>query len=271
MNRLQAKEKPSVNEALLRQTLPDEKHFDTLISEPCLIVDEAGVPLIAYQHIDDTIAIDQLVSDVRSIKYTYADRSSGMMSQSRVFGFQPRIAMRRDYCNAASMTREHPQQHATLLWWASYVSGCYAVTNQDRYAKQMAQLEKVRPEWRLPNSAFTSGIVNKDNNLLYHHDAGNFPGVWSCMIVLQQDMRGGHLVVPRYGLAFSFPRASLFMFDGQSLLHGVLPMQKRSSLGYRYSIVYYALKQMCNCLSPQEEIERIRVLKTTRELKRAKR
>jgi hypothetical protein len=249
-------------------TIPLGMHYDTLVDKPCIVEDEQGVPVVGYFDLEGDAG--KLLAAVQALQYGYADRSSGMMSQSKVLGYQPRIGMRRDYCHTAVMSRENPAEHDLLLEWAARVTKVYAATCPERFQKQMAQLDKVRPEWRIPNSAFTSGIVNKDNNLLYHYDAGNFSDVWSCMIVLQRDMHGGHLVVPRYGMAFAFPRPALIMFDGMRLLHGVFPMVAKSKLSYRYSIVYYALRQMCNCLSPQKEIERIRVLKTERELKRSK-
>jgi hypothetical protein len=260
--------KSFVVEKDLKLTVPVLNHFDTLISEPCIITNDVGVPIIVYQHIEEST--EDLLSACKNIKYQYADRSSGMMSQSRVLGFQPRIGFRRDFCSRSSMARDYPAYHEIFLRWAAKASSLYKGANPANYDKQNSQLEAVRPEWRIPDSVFTSGIVNKDNNLRYHNDTGNFQGVWSCMLVLQRDMQDGYLVVPKYGIAFTFSQPSIFMFDGQSLLHGVLPMRRKSNLGYRYSVVYYALKQMCKCLSPQEEIDRIRTLKTEREIKRAK-
>jgi hypothetical protein len=90
------------------------------------------------------------------------------------------------------------------------------------------------------------------------------------MVASQRGMKGGHLVVPKYGIAFGFSKPALIMFDGQSLLHGVLPMEKQTKNAYRYSVVYYALQQMCHCLSPAEELARIRTIKTDREQRRGK-
>jgi hypothetical protein len=268
MKTIMVHNKSSVIEKDLKLTVPTSSQFDTLISEPHTIIDDAGTPVVAYQHIEEST--EDLLTACKNIKYQYADRSSGMMSQSRVLGFQPRIGFRRDFCSRSSMARDYPASHDIFLQWAAKASRLYKSVNPINYQQQASQLEAVRSEWRITDSVFTSGIVNKDNNLRYHYDAGNFQGVWSCMLVLQRDMQDGYLVVPKYGIAFTFSQPSIFMFDGQSLLHGVLPMRRKSSLGYRYSIVYYALKQMCKCLSPQEEIERIRVIKTQREVKRAK-
>ena len=55
------------------------------------------------------------------------------------------------------------------------------------------------------------------------------------------------------------------MFDGQGIMHGVTPITYESPLSYRYSIVYYSLKQMWKCLTIDEELVRIRNKKTQRE------
>jgi hypothetical protein len=60
------------------------------------------------------------------------------------------------------------------------------------------------------------------------------------------------------------------MFDGQSVLHGVTPITKTNPDAVRYSIVYYSLQQIWNCLPLSEEVARIRNLKTKRERARAK-
>ena len=51
-------------------------------------------------------------------------------------------------------------------------------------------LAAVRPEWRIPGTIFTSGIINKNNPLRYHRDAGNFPRLWSCMYAIAADCGG---------------------------------------------------------------------------------
>jgi hypothetical protein len=89
------------------------------------------------------------------------------------------------------------------------------------------------------------------------------------MYAISHDCAGGYLAVPELNIGFSFDRPALIMFDGQGLIHGVTPLEKRSKEAYRYSVVYYALQQMCKCGTLDEELARIRKVKTQRELKRA--
>ena len=116
---------------------------------------------------------------------------------------------------------------------------------------------------------FTSGICNYNNPLRLHYDKGNFPGSWSAMFAFTHSIRGGNLVLPGYRVAFRFNKPSFIIFDGQKNLHGVTPIKYLGKSGFRYSVVYYAMQGMCRCLSTGEELERIRVVKTGRERKRA--
>lgn len=61
------------------------------------------------------------------------------------------------------------------------------------------------------------------------------------------------------------------MFDGQGLLHGVTPIFKKTARAVRYSIVYYSMRQMWNCLPITDELIRIRKKKAERETKRLER
>ena len=115
---------------------------------------------------------------------------------------------------------------------------------------------------------FTSGIVNKNNQLNYHYDSGNFRGVYSNMLVFKGDVSGGHLVIPEINISLEVADNSITIFDGQDLLHGVSPIKYLHKESYRYSIVYYSLERMWQCMEVGEEIDRIRKKKMEREIKR---
>jgi hypothetical protein len=110
----------------------------------------------------------------------------------------------------------------------------------------------------MEDTPFTQGIVNKDGLLPYHFDKTNFRHVWSGMVAFRHNMRGGHLAVPEYDVGFEIADRSLLLFDGQSLFHGVTPMEPTGLDAYRYSIVYYSREAMVKCLPPGEEVKRQR-------------
>jgi 2-oxoglutarate-Fe(II)-dependent dioxygenase family protein len=211
-----------------------------------------------------------LLGALQRITYGKSYRTEGLLTQSRVLGNQPRVTLRRDFCTAAGLANDNPVEHETLLDWGQRADKVYRQVNPELYAKHLEHVAKVKPSWMLRDTVFTSGIANKDNALFYHLDSGNFKNVWSAMYALSLDCSGGNLSVPELGIGFSFERPALIMFDGQGLIHGVTPLEKKSKAAYRYSVVYYALQQMTKCGTLDEELTRIRKVKTQRELKRGR-
>src|SRR5260221_500728 len=122
----------------------------------------------------------------------------------------------------------------------------------------------------MPGSVFTSGIINQDNPLQYHYDAGNFEGTWSVMAVFKEQVSGGHLILPEFNVKLACQDSSIVVFDGQSELHGVSPIRKMAEEAYRFSVVFYALEALCKCGTPKEELRRAQIQRTKVEMKRAK-
>lgn len=270
MRKINAK-KVEVDAKAFKMRAAAEADAPELMSESVIVLD-AGVPVLVYiDHVDfDLTAVRWALG---RIKYQKNFRSGGLPTISRIFGFSPRSTLRKDFCAATGFAAEAPQEHRIICDAGRTAALLYAQNNPELYARHQAVADaKVRPEWSIPGTPFTSGIINRNNQLLYHHDSGNFKDVWSAMFVFKKRMEGGHLVVPEYGLRFACSDQSLLLFDGQALLHGVTPMRARGPGpgGHRYSIVYYSLRQMWNCLTPGEELQRIRGLKTQREIKRAR-
>ena len=78
------------------------------------------------------------------------------------------------------------------------------------------------------------------------------------MVVFKHKVKGGHLSMPEYNVKFECADNTAMMFDGQEILHGVTPIKKESEHSRRYSIVYYSLQQIWNCLPLDEELARMR-------------
>lgn len=244
-----------------------ETDYTQLVTESATIY-ENGAQQIVYLELD--IDCSDIVAALQRIHYDKSYRTTGLLSTSRIFGYSPRITIRRDYCTATSLAKAQPSEHAIISGYAAKVAQYYASMNPDLYKTHQATTdEHVIGEYKIKDSPFTSGIINKNNPLKYHFDTGNFKDVWSCMLVFKRDVEGGYLSVPEYNLAFELKNNSLLMFDGQSLLHGVTPIHRTSPRAFRYSIVYYSLREMWNCLPISDELLRIRQKRTEREEKRA--
>lgn len=243
-----------------------EEDCSLLITEPTILLDEDTQEIKAIYDVLDLDTSD-VVSSLKKIRYVKGKRSRGLVSTSRIFGYTPRNEIRQDYCSSTSLAREAPKDHAVIAQLALKLEEYYKRYNGQGYEKHLSLAQnQVNEAWRIGGeSIFTSGIINKNNPLKYHFDTGNFNDVYSMMIVFKGGVEGGYLSLPEYDCKFYLPENSLFMFDGQGLLHGVTPIKYTKPSAYRFSIVYYTLKRMWQCLEIKDEIKRINEKKTKRE------
>lgn len=232
-----------------------------IIDEETIVVD-----LYTWEYVFGLFNIDrdpkELTEILKSIKFITGWRSWGMLSTSRIFWYSPRVWMRSDYCNSTSLAKETPDYNDYICDYWKTLNSLYKRFAQDKYEKHMELTEKVLSNWKIKDTPFTSWIINKNNKLNYHYDAGNFKDVYSCMITIKDWIEGWYLMIPEYNVQVRTFNNSLLMFDGQSVLHGVSPIVKKKPDAYRYTIVYYSLKGMWKCLEPKEELARVKSVKT---------
>lgn len=266
MQRLDVQARKIDARALLKKPAR-ESDCSVLISEPCVVY-ENGEPIIIYSRLP--AVPDEILWSLRTMKFQTSTRTGGLVTTSRIFGFRPRNAIRNNFCSLTSFALEQPKQHNFIMNYGRELAREYRHLFPEHFAKQMEILHgKVLPEWTIAGTPFTSGIVNQNNPLGYHFDAGNFENVKSCMVVARKDIAGGLLTMPAYDLKFDLPDGAMILFDGQSILHGVTEIRKLAALAYRYSIVYYSLKDMGHCLPFNEELKFVRAARAERERKKA--
>ena len=121
----------------------------------------------------------------------------------------------------------------------------------------------------LVSGVYTGGIVNKNSALGGHVDGGNVKKTWNSQLTIKKGIEGGYLVMPELRIALEVADGSMALFEAQSVWHGVTPVLKTRVDAVRYSVVWYCLAQLKNCLGPEEELQRIQLKKTEREWKRA--
>lgn len=239
------------------------------VTSPGIFTEAGRVMLVTVDLKALGVDLTPLVTLLQQVRFDEHRRTSGLPSTSRVFGFEPRRALRKDFCGSTSLSAEHPEAHNALVDAAAICEDAYRLTNPTLYAQHVeVTRNRVLAQWHLNNGVFTSGIVNKNNPLPFHYDTGNFASVWSAMLVFKgAGLEGGHLAVPEYDRCFTLPDHTALFFDGMGLLHGVTPLSVPPG-SYRYSVVLYSLKMMWACLPPEQELKRIRTVKTQRERRR---
>lgn len=199
-------------------------------------------------------------------------RANGVRNRARTFGYGPRRPVyRREGCSSTALAGEHPAAHSVIASFADRLADRLAYIDPELAERGRRTVDVVEPDWRLGTTKlWTSGVINQSAVLPWHRDSFNFPA-WSAMPVLRRHMDGGYLRIPEYGATIACRDGWAVFFAGYELLHGVTPMRLRRPDGYRYSIVYYALKGMKDCFSAAEETAYARRRRTEREQDMARR
>lgn len=240
---------------------------DQVIHGPCRIYDPSGkVQLIAIP-IGNVKRFHELLPKV---PYSRAARSQGIMSRSKTFGYAPRLPVHKhEACRRAALYNDDRAASDLLFEAAPGVEKIYARELPEEFKAHKEEVEqRVLPAWRINDTVFTSGIINRDNAMHYHIDRGNFKERWSAMLVFRNHCQGGELVIPEWRIAHACNDGLLMIFHGQKWWHGVAPIKLLRKSSYRITVVYYSLNSMWQCLEPTKELERARKVRTEREQKK---
>lgn len=238
------------------------------IKDSCRVFIDGKLAIVYLTGLEDS-RLERLRKSLMEIDYTKSTRTSGMVTTSRIFGYAPRNPLRNHTCRSTTLASEDPKNHKAICDASALIEEHYKRENPELYKKHSSVSdEKLQDNWRMSKTVFTSGIANDCNPLRYHFDTGNYVGVWSGMIVLKKHITGGHLACPEIDMIFDCSDKSILLFDGQGLLHGVTPITKEHPSGRRFSVVYYSLKGMWQCLEINDEIARMRIKRTEMEVKK---
>lgn len=254
---------------LLKQT-PKRNHYNNIIREDCVFYKENKAVGI-YIKINN-----QDLKKIRKValttKLSQSSRTRGLPTKSSIFGSLPRIARRNDFCRYSAQTKSEKENANVIFDFMPKLLEIYKKYLPENLKRDTEIIENnVVSDYKFKkNSPFLTANINVNHAIKYHKDTGNFKGNLSNVLILKNDIIGGELVFPEYGIALSQDDGYLAIFDGQNEIHGVMPIFKISSNPYRASIVYYSLQQMKHCYPYKMEVERLAKVSTKRANNRAK-
>ena len=211
--------------------------------------------------------LEPLRTIVTGLKYGQGAARHRMSSAAMTFGYAPPKAIaQQEGCRATVIGRDHPEAEAVLDRVADHLADEFElVLPQQAALDEHVVTGSVLNEWRIGSKAlWTSGVINQMNVLPYHRDRNNL-AMWSAMPTVRSAMGGGRLHLPEFDLTFPCGDGDVTWFYGRGLVHGNTPLERRKPGGYRYSIVYYALKGMVDCATYAEETARAQRRRTQRE------
>lgn len=166
-------------------------------------------------------------------------------------------------CRLSAWTGKHlPEWHGLAPVFQS-IDRLYAEHAWVQHQRQASIASATHPDWLIPDTAFTTVTVNNTYSTGVHQDAGDFPDGFSTLAVARRgDYQGGHLVLPRFRVAFDLHDGDLLVFDAHEW-HGNTDMHCPHVEGplarpcpegcERVSLVTYFRTKVQGCSSAEAE------------------
>jgi len=240
-----------------REVSCNDYDYNRIIKEDCYIELEGNMPMC---YVKLTGLNPALRHSLNNLKLFKTIRSNGIKSHASVLvGFKPANPSKENFCHKATVQIKFGREHEVLMQTAKFLSAKFQelMPPYNALAHGLLRLphRNILSKYRIGETVFTSGIVNKNNPYAYHYDEGNMSGCLSCLLVLRNQMNGGYLVLPEYRAAIACQDECLLIFNGRNILHGVseLIQSEHAINPYRYSVVFYTVEAMTKCFENQAE------------------
>lgn len=240
----------------LKKQVPDVSHVKDIIDYEAFLYGNGRILAIYKKANFDLLSVRKACLQLQFNKQV---RSSGIACMSMNINASPRRTHLDNRCWESKLRREQPDVHQIFEQAAREISKVYRRYFKKRFANQVKQTysgqHKVDEAYRIKNTPFTGGVINKNSALPYHYDLANTNDGISCMIILKSGVGGGELILPQLDVGFACQDGYILLFDGKTYLHGVTSIVKRAKTNaYRYTVVHYNNSGMDLCLPPDQEI-----------------
>jgi hypothetical protein len=233
--------------------------YSKLIEESCIIKLEGNKPIV-YLNLEDDLLFTDLVGHLNRLKFNPSNRkATGKNNQSILVGGIPARVNRTSFCNVGSVLSKDEALHYKLCDEISQILEDvfeYFLPSWHKIAHHVFDEANINPDYQMAFSIFTTAIINKNSQQTFHYDNSNLKNALSAMLTLKNDVSGGYLVFPEYDFALKTSTGSLTFFYGKEILHGVSPIKYHSKNAYRYTIVFYTMKELAKCKSVKNEFKK---------------
>lgn len=255
--------------------------FNVLLTGPAKLLKPNGQPLVVYlpgallksadaPGIYDTFhSLKGIRTENRGVASGSRRVKSGSGNKSRALPVPSSIigafdsAGHQKYCRLTAWTGANLPQWETLRPFLQDVARHFKTHIPDRYAVQMAEVDRTYAEWVVPGTPFTTVTVNNTYPTGVHQDAGDLETGFSTLACLRKGTyTGGNLVFPKYRVALDMQHGDLALIDAHEY-HGNTAIfcacgERRNGLcdqcgAERISVVSYFRRNMTRCGSYPEE------------------
>jgi hypothetical protein len=244
------------DEVFIGQPTQERHYGDNLIKSSCHIKLEKGRSMIYLT--DGDANLEELLPHLKKLKFSKSSRKASK-NESMLFGGVPAGINKANHCCRGAVINKDSALHNLLCnVWGAFM--CKLLKTYlpawSKIGNKFLTLARIHWDYIMYDSFHTSGVINKNNEMDYHLDDQNRMHMYSGMVVFKKDVSGGYLVFPEYGFAVELSNRSILLFYGKGTIHGVTPIVKHTKDAHRYSIVFYTMDKMKDCLSFEEELKK---------------
>ena len=237
-------------------------HFDRVLSgEDTEVLKPDGSPLLVYRpRVLPASACELAYPYLLKITKTASNRRKALTGPDddggdAIAGYFERT-VHFPYCRACKFTLDYPEEWAKCLPLIRAMDRIYKNELPEKYAAQIAAVNRTPTEYIIPGTAFTTITVNRTIQFAAHPDSNNLKEGFGVIGVIRAgEYSGGLLVFPRYDLAVDMGSQDLLLFDSQEL-HGNTKLVGDGGTFERLSLVCYFRELMTRCLPLPQELRR---------------
>jgi hypothetical protein len=256
-----------------------EKHYETLITEKC-IVKEGDETLFAY--IPNAIPNNIIKNTYKDLKTAaghtnnrgtatfegsmgYGLKKDGTRSKtnrskvevrSGIIGYFDRYT-RIPYCRTCAWTERNPKKWKNVLPLIHTINKQYETYCPEEYKKQKQAVENSSQDFVIKDTAFSTATVNLNWQSAFHRDKKNLDGGMAGMAVIGAGKYdGAHLCFPEYKIAVNITSGDVIVMNNTHLIHGNTDFKGMYGNYERISVVCYFRDNIQKCGTTAEELER---------------
>lgn len=179
-------------------------------------------------------------------------RTLGAILPSYVIGAVDPMGQHR-WCRETVWTAAHVREFKQLRPLLQSVSAHFQAQVPDRFAVQLREAQRTKPEWVIPGTPFTTLTINLTYPTGVHTDKGDLETGFSTIAVFRNgNYNGGRLVFPRFRVAVDMHDGDLILMDAHEH-HGNTHIVDKDADAERISVVAYFRTKMVRCGTRAEE------------------
>jgi hypothetical protein len=174
-----------------------------------------------------------------------------------VIGYMDRTVMM-PYCRKTAYTKNEFEKFKKAIPFIKEVDDKYKELIPEKWEIQNQYAKATDNNYVIEGTTFTTVTVNKDFQTAVHKDAGDLKnGFGNLSCYKTKGSKGGYFVLPEYKIAFDLGSTDLLLVDVHKW-HGNTPIINETEEDERISFVMYYREKTIKCLSPSDELERVK-------------